>query len=227
MEQTKSPGIMPLFLNLNLPEGNQMPVHAALVWDTDHLVLVDTGVPGQLDVIRKALGKAGFSLEQLTHVIITHQDRDHIGSLPELLQAKTGKVEVLAHEMGIPYLSGEIPLIKSGVYAKPAKVDTALHDGDELPFGGGLRVIHTPGHTPDHISLYHPASQTLISGDALVSNNGEVLPPEPKFTPDYPLALQSVEKLASLDVETVITYHGGVCTGLVQERMEEIAAGGK
>ncbi|MDU4698318.1 MAG: MBL fold metallo-hydrolase [Paenibacillus sp.] len=227
MEQTKSPGIMPLFLNLNLPEGNQMPVHAALVWDTDHLVLVDTGVPGQLDVIRKALGKAGFSLEQLTHVIITHQDRDHIGSLPELLQAKTGKVEVLAHEMGIPYLSGEIPLIKSGVYAKPAKVDTALHDGDELPFGGGLRVIHTPGHTPDHISLYHPASQTLISGDALVSNNGEVLPPEPKFTPDYPLALQSVEKLASLDVETVITYHGGVCTGLVQERMKEIAAGGK
>jgi glyoxylase-like metal-dependent hydrolase (beta-lactamase superfamily II) len=227
MEQTKSPGIMPLFLNLNLPEGNQMPVHAALVWDTDHLVLVDTGVPGQLDVIRKALEKAGFSLEQLTHVIITHQDRDHIGSLPELLQAKTGKVEVLAHEMGIPYLSGEIPLIKSGVYAKPVKVDTALHDGDELPFGGGLRVIHTPGHTPDHISLYHPASQTLISGDALVSNNGKVLPPEPKFTPDYPLALQSVEKLAALDVETMITYHGGVCTGPVQERMKEIAAGGK
>lgn len=225
MEQRTVAGILPLPLNLNLPNGNQMPVHAALLWGTDHLVLVDTGVPGQLDVIREGLEQAGFSLEQLTHVIITHQDRDHIGSLPELIRAKAGKLDVLAHEAGIPYLAGEIPLIKSGITAEPVKLDRALRDGDELPFGGGLLVMYTPGHTPDHISLYHPSSKTLISGDALVSSGGTVQPPEAKFTPDYALALQSVEKLAALDVETVITYHGGVCTGPVKERLKEIAAG--
>ncbi|WP_239483769.1 MBL fold metallo-hydrolase [Paenibacillus rhizolycopersici] len=225
MKQTNASGLMPLPLNLNLPNGNQMPVHAVLLWGTDHLVLVDTGVPGQLDVIRKGLEQGGFSLEQLTHVIITHQDRDHIGSLPELVQAKAGKLEVLAHETGIPYLAWEIPLIKSGITAEPVVVDTALHDGDELPFGGGLRVLHTPGHTPDHISLYHASSKTLISGDVLVSSGGKVLPPDPKFTPDYAQALLSVEKLAALDVETVITYHGGVCTGAIKERLKEIAAG--
>lgn len=225
MEQTHASGLMPLPLNLNLPNGNQMPVHAALLWNADHLALVDTGVPGQLDVIREALEKAGFSLEQLTHVIITHQDRDHIGSLPELIRATNGKVKVLAHEVGIPYLAGEIPLIKSGITAEPVKVDIVLHDGDALPFGGGLRVLHTPGHTPDHISLYHVPSKTLISGDVLVSNNGNLLPPEVKFTPDYPQALNSVGKLAADDIETVITYHGGLCTGQIQERLKEIAAG--
>ncbi|MGP0586679.1 MBL fold metallo-hydrolase [Paenibacillus timonensis] len=225
MKQTNASGLMPLPLNLNLPNGNQMPVHAALLWGTEHLVLVDTGVPGQLNVIRKGLEEAGFSLEQLTHVIITHQDRDHIGSLPELIQACNGKVKVLAHEVGIPYLAGEVPLIKSGITAEPVKVDIVLHDGDALPFGGGLQILHTPGHTPDHISLYHASSKTLISGDALVSSGGKVLPPDPKFTPDYVLALLSVEKLAALDVETVITYHGGVCTGPIKERLKEIAAG--
>ncbi len=112
MEHSKESGILPLPLNLKLQNGNQMAVHAALLWGTDHLVLVDTGVPGQLDVIREGLEQAGFSLDQLTHVIITHQDRDHIGSLPELIRAKEGKLEVLAHEEGIPYLAGEIPLIK-------------------------------------------------------------------------------------------------------------------
>ncbi|WP_178025461.1 MBL fold metallo-hydrolase [uncultured Paenibacillus sp.] len=225
MEQRRVAGILPLPLHLNLPNGNQMHVHAALIRDQEHLILVDTGVPGQLDVIREALEQAGLSLEQLTHVIITHQDRDHIGSLPELIRAKAGKVEVLAHMAGIPYLSGEIPLIKSGITAEPVKVDTALRGGDELPFGGGLLVVHTPGHTPDHISLYHASSKTLISGDALVSNGGNLLPPDPKFTPDYRQALESVGKLAALDVETVITYHGGVCTERVKERLKEIAAG--
>lgn len=227
MEHSKESGILPLPLNLKLQNGNQMAVHAALLWGTDHLVLVDTGVPGQLDVIREGLEQAGFSLDQLTHVIITHQDRDHIGSLPELIRAKEGKLEVLAHEEGIPYLAGEIPLIKYGIKAEPVKVDRALHNGEKLPFGGGLTVVHTPGHTPDHISLYHPSSKTLISGDAVVSSEGQVQPPVPNFTQNYPQALRSVKKLAALDVETVITYHGGVCTGAVQERLKEIAAGVK
>ncbi|MGG6314211.1 MBL fold metallo-hydrolase [Paenibacillus macerans] len=225
MEKEESFGLLPLPLNLNLPNGNNMLVHAALLWDRDNLVLVDTGVPGQLDVIRGALGEAGFSLEQLTKIVITHQDRDHIGSLPELVQALEGRVEVLAHEAGVPYLSGEVPLIKSGVKADPVKVDVALQDGDELPFGGGLQVVYTPGHTPDHISLYHPSTKTLISGDALVSANGIVQPPDPKFTPEYEQALESVGKLAALDVKTVITYHGGACTGQVRERLADIAAG--
>lgn len=56
-------------------------VYPTLLWDERHLVLVDTGIPGQLDKIRVLLEREGFGLDELTHVIITHQDSDHIGSL--------------------------------------------------------------------------------------------------------------------------------------------------
>ncbi|WP_429472331.1 MBL fold metallo-hydrolase [Neobacillus sp. B4I6] len=81
------------------------------------------------------------------------------------------------------------------------------------------------GHTPDHISLYHQPTKTLISGDALTANDGVLMPPIPEFTPDMDSALNSVAKLIELDIETVITYHGGVCTDRIKERLTAIAEG--
>ena len=46
-------------------------------------------------------------------------------------------------------------------------VDRIVEDGEELPFCGGITVIHTPGHTPGHICLYIGQNKTLIAGDAL------------------------------------------------------------
>ncbi|WP_238323104.1 MBL fold metallo-hydrolase [Gorillibacterium massiliense] len=217
-------GVLPLVLDMNAGNGNKMTAHASLLWDDQDVFLVDTGIVGQLDVIRKAMASAGFPFEKLTGVILTHQDRDHIGGLPELLEAKSGSLKVLAHELALPYLAGEIPLVKSGATVKPPlQVDQILQDGDELSLAGGVIVIHTPGHTPDHICLYHKPSRTLISGDALIAENGVLLPPDPQFTPAYEQALSSVAKLCDLEVDTVIAYHGGVCTELVAERLASIA----
>jgi len=47
------------------------------------------------------------------------------------------------------------------------EVDMVLTDGEELAYCGGIIVIHTPGHTPGHICLYHKESKTLIVGDGL------------------------------------------------------------
>jgi glyoxylase-like metal-dependent hydrolase (beta-lactamase superfamily II) len=183
---------------------------------------VDTGLPGQLELIRTALEQEGISFDRLTKIIITHQDRDHIGSLPELVAAFGGSIQVLAHEVAVPYLTGEIPLIKSGTKAPYIKVDQPLQNGDLLPICGGIEIIYTPGHSPDHISLYHRASKTLVSGDALTSQNGELMPFNPNFTPDKETAIQSIAKLLDYDIDTVITYHGGVCTGNIKERLKEI-----
>lgn len=46
-------------------------------------------------------------------------------------------------------------------------VTTELHDQDLLDVAGGLRVLHTPGHTPGHVSLLHEESGVLITGDAI------------------------------------------------------------
>ncbi|MCR2805868.1 MBL fold metallo-hydrolase [Paenibacillus soyae] len=207
--------------------GNPFVVHAALLWDEQEAILVDTGIPGQLDLIRKRLAEESIPLERLTKIIITHQDRDHIGSLPELLGVLGDRVQVLAHETAIPYITGEVPLIKSKALAPSLPVPvTPLQDGDVLPYAGGIRVIHTPGHTPDHISLYHEPSKTLITGDALTSGDGVLQSFDPKFTADASMAIQSVRKLLELDIERVIAYHGGVCVDRIAERLREIVDAG-
>ncbi|WP_326076856.1 MBL fold metallo-hydrolase [Paenibacillus alba] len=219
-------GITPLILKMNA-RGNPFHVHATLLWDENDVILVDTGLPGQLEVVRNALEEASFPFEKLTKIMITHHDMDHIGGLPDLLAASEGRIEVLAHELSKPYIQGEIPTLKGKVLAPPSKVDVALQDGDILPYCGGLQVIFTPGHTPDHICLYHQPSRTLISGDALTAQDGVLMPPNPDFTPDRDTALKSVAKLLDWDIATVITYHGGVCTERIKERLAEIAEGKK
>jgi glyoxylase-like metal-dependent hydrolase (beta-lactamase superfamily II) len=204
---------------------NTFAVHAALLWDEQDVILVDTGIPGQLELIRHTLAQEGVPFEKLTKIIITHQDLDHLGSLPDLIEASEGRISVFAHELTKPYILGEVPLIKRGVKVPPSKVDVTLQDGDLLPYCGGIQVIFTPGHTPDHISLYHKPSKTLITGDALTSQEGVLMPPNQSFTPDMEEALKSVSKLLDYDIETVITYHGGICTERIKERLAEIANG--
>jgi glyoxylase-like metal-dependent hydrolase (beta-lactamase superfamily II) len=219
-------GITPLRLEMNV-NGTPFVVYASVIWDENEVILVDTGIPGQLELIRNTMEMESLPYDKLTKIVITHQDRDHIGSLPELVNAFAGQVEVFAHEVAVPYLMGEIPLIKSGAIAPAVKVDRTLQDGDVLPYGGGTRILFTPGHTPDHISLYHEPTKTLISGDALTSQDGLLLSPAREFTPDWNSAIASVSKLQELDIETVITYHGGICTERIQERLVEIIRGMK
>ncbi|HKI56830.1 MAG TPA: MBL fold metallo-hydrolase [Trueperaceae bacterium] len=229
--------------------GGQSVIHPTLIWDDDDVVLVDAGLPGSLDAIREGARKAGAPFERLTRLILTHQDIDHIGGMPEVLDAAGRDVEVLAHEADRPYIEGEKQPIKlnpqfmaeriknlpeeqraplEAVLSDPphARVTRALQDGDELPYCGGILVLHTPGHTPGHISLYLRRSKTLVSGDALVSENGVLQGPRPGATPDMATAVASLSKLTGLDIVTAITYHGGVVKENVKDRLAELAAAG-
>ncbi|WP_414698835.1 MBL fold metallo-hydrolase [Paenibacillus sp. LPE1-1-1.1] len=100
---TVKAGINAIKLEMNAG-GRPFVVHAALLWDDHDVILVDTGIPGQTELIRDALAKEGFAFDKLTKIIITHQDLDHIGSLPELIEASGGRIKVLAHELTKPYI---------------------------------------------------------------------------------------------------------------------------
>src|SRR5450756_1418485 len=73
-------------------------IHPTLTWDDDTVVLVDAGFSGQLQQIREAMARAGVSFDRLDKVIVTHQDIDHIGGLPDIILESSHKVEVLSHE---------------------------------------------------------------------------------------------------------------------------------
>ncbi|GGH78750.1 glyoxylase-like metal-dependent hydrolase (beta-lactamase superfamily II) [Pullulanibacillus pueri] len=238
-------GVDTIDLTMNMGE-HAMQIHPTLVWDDQDVVLIDTGVPGQLAAIQAEMKKAGVPFERLNKIIITHQDFDHIGSLPEILAAADHPIEVYAHRVDKPYIEGDKPLIKFDAdqmlkrfeslpeaerekatklfgKAPQAPVNTTLEDNEELSFCGGITVIYTPGHTPGHISLYLNESKTLITGDAFVSNDGKMLGPNVAVTPDMAAAVDSLKKFLNFDIEQVVCYHGGLCKENVRGQLEEIA----
>jgi glyoxylase-like metal-dependent hydrolase (beta-lactamase superfamily II) len=158
----------------------------------------------------------------LRRIILTHQDIDHVGSLHELVQASAARV--LAHAVEAPFIDGTRPprfatpeMLAQRPELRPiverfkyTPVDEQLQDGSRLDLAGGVRAIFTPGHTPGHMCLYHERSGTVIAGDSLTAEAGKLMGPNPGATPDMPLAMQSVRKLAELDVRTIVCYHGGV-----------------
>ncbi len=89
-----------------------------------------------------------------------------------------------------------------------------------LPIGGGLTVIHKPGHTP----LYHHTSKMLIASDALVIDNGELLSSSLYSSVNMEQALQSLEKFTPFDIETVVCYHGGLMRGEINQKIKALIA---
>ncbi|MEH7459292.1 MBL fold metallo-hydrolase [Bacillus sp. JJ1127] len=217
-------------------------LNPTLLWDEKAAILVDTGMPGQLKQIHDAMNDVGVPFEQLKAIILTHQDIDHIGSLPEIQQKADQSIEVYAHELDKPYIEGQLHLMKTDpskmskdqwealpevmqfLYKNPpkAKVNQILKDGQRLPFVGGIEVIHTPGHTPGHISLYSEKHKTLITGDAMVYVGGNLNGPVPRTTPDMKTATESLRRFLEFDIERVICYHGGVCDLNVKEQIEKL-----
>ncbi|WDZ63764.1 MBL fold metallo-hydrolase [Paenibacillus polymyxa] len=196
-------------------------IHPTLLWDREMAVLIDTGFPGQIEDLRVAMEKVGVSFDQLKAVILTHQDVDHIGSLPEILQECGSHIKVYAHELDKPYIQGDIPLLKDGHLENPpkGKVDATLIDDQELPFCGRIRVIHTPGHTPGHISLYLRQSKTLIAGDSMYSVNGILGGIYVPTTPDMGAARLSLKKYLDHDIASVVCYHGGLSNVHVNDQI--------
>lgn len=226
--------------------GVQSKIHPTLLWDDAGATLVDAGFPGQFDQLKQAVTQAGVPFTQIKRVIITHQDWDHIGTLPAILSATNNEVELYAHTNEKPYLEGTIPYLKmtpekitarlqslpeemrdkaAGIFANipTVLIHRTLITGDKLLFHGGIDIIHTPGHTPGHVCLYVKSHRLLIAGDQLRIENGCLVGPAEMYTPDMPTALKSLKKLVNYDIDYIICYHGGMYGPKASAQIAELA----
>lgn len=199
-------------------------IHPILLWDDEMAVLIDTGFPGQFEDIQAEMERVDVSFGKLKAVVLTHQDIDHIGCLPELLKNAVSDIKVYAHELDKPYIEGDLPLIKDGNVEKPpkGKVSELVIDGQELTYCGGIRILHTPGHTPGHISLYLKQSKILIAGDSMYSVNGILGGIHTPTTLDVKEAQKSLEKYLNLDIESVVCYHGGLSKEDIHAQIQKV-----
>lgn len=197
-------------------------VHCYLWEWSQGYTLIDTGFPKDARVIVDALKRNKVALHSLRRIIITHADIDHSGAVAQLKRAT--QAQVVCHAVEREYLEHpqrrttsawymRVPLLLSSVmptYRHHAIVpDVLVVDGQELP--EGFVVVHTPGHSPGHISLLHKERRLLIAGDALSNRDGRLRIPINGFTADATNAQRSIWKLAKRygdDFETVVFGHG-------------------
>lgn len=202
-------------------------------------VLVDAGLPGSGPIIRRAAAHRYGSETRPEAIILTHGHGDHTGAAKAL--AKEWEVPIYAHPAEMPFLTGRSeypppdptvggPMGLFSRFASSGAVDLSEYV-QELPPEGELpgmmadwRWIHTPGHTPGHISLYRDTDRVLIAGDALATVDGsswtaqltqrrQVSRPLAPFTSDWEAARRSVERLAELEPGTIAAGHGAPMTG--------------
>jgi glyoxylase-like metal-dependent hydrolase (beta-lactamase superfamily II) len=180
----------------------------------DELTLIDAGHRGSGAMLRRQLGALDHQVTDITRIVCTHGHPDHIGGVQEIARASGAKV--LMHPADMERLRIRFREVIRGrpvpgaiiAYLTQAPTDvTAAQDGDELPVLGGLRVLHTPGHTPGSICLYSATRRLLIVGDLLQRMRGQVTLPNYFFTDDMGLARRSIARLAELDVETILFSH--------------------
>jgi glyoxylase-like metal-dependent hydrolase (beta-lactamase superfamily II) len=226
--------------------GKPSVIYPVLLTEENATILIDAGFPGQFPQINEAIEKVNGSLTELQGIMLTHHDIDHIGSVSAIQKELGKKIEVAAHREEIAFIQGEkTPVkiaqletrlnylpeemketyrrLKSGFQNSIVKVDKVLTDSEKLPYCGGITVIHTPGHTPGHMSLYLGKSKILIAGDLFfVENNRLVKTPEP-INDDNEAVLKSIKKLTDYDISKVICYHGGLFEEEANKRIAILA----
>jgi glyoxylase-like metal-dependent hydrolase (beta-lactamase superfamily II) len=202
-------------------------------------MLVDTGLSHSSKAILEEAERLYGKSCPPQAIILTHGHFDHVGSVIEL--SDHWNVPVYAHQLELPYLTGKKdyppadPTVGEGLIAEMSflfpnnGIDLghrvqALPDNGIIPSMPEWQWIHTPGHTPGHISLFRESDGILIAGDAITTVKQESLlsvltqkqdlnGPPAYFTTEWNDAENSVKILRQLKPTLAITSHGAPMKG--------------
>jgi glyoxylase-like metal-dependent hydrolase (beta-lactamase superfamily II) len=203
------------------------------------LALVDTGLAGDVNRIIAQIEEEGYSLTELHSIILTHAHSDHVGGAAKLL--RRCDAEVVAHRVEVPYIEGSQRLPAGSMLQKMVtwlggriprkgqgiKVARGLENGEVLDILGGLKVLHTSGHTPGSICLYQEEKRILFCGDLLfnghpMTGRGGLRYAPRMFSVDPEEAEKSARGLSELAVEVLCVGHGEPIVKDTGARMEAL-----
>lgn len=192
-------------------------VSAHLLVDREGLTLIDTGLWGVAGELRRVVAELGRNPEELREIVLTHGHLDHVGGAAEIQtwsgarvwvhtedrEHVTQRVKYAGAARGCGWLewAGRTVGRLGGWRYRAPVIGGELKDGEVLPFWGGLRVWHLPGHTPGHCALVAERAEArglVFCGDLFASYAWSVHAPPRFLTRDAARAEQSLHALAEV-----------------------------
>jgi len=243
------PGIYQITLTLSGFSPGSVNVY--LIRDSSGYCLIDTGwdTPPSVKSLQEQLAELNVCFQDINRVIITHCHLDHLGMISRFKKSHRATIYLHEREMelikvrfsngdqfipltdrflqkhGVPEYELTPPEIKIPEIINLTDPDILLKGGEEITIGDyRLKVLHTPGHTPGHISLYEEAKRFLFSGDVLLPTIATNAALHVQHFPN-PLSryLSSLRLLRELEIDWVLPGHEYIFNNH-RKRIDELIA---
>lgn len=167
-------------------------------------LLVDTGPVRCAGAVREVIESAELGL-----IVLTHHHEDHVGNAAAAAERIGSRPRI--HAAGIELVANppELPFYRSLVWGRPDPVE-AVPLGDTLETERyRFRVIHTPGHAPDHVALHEPELDWLFVGDLYLGDRVRMA-----FDyEDVGATIDSIRRLLSIPDCVLFCQHSGAHAG--------------
>ncbi|AZU60286.1 MBL fold metallo-hydrolase [Neobacillus mesonae] len=194
-----------IFFERKFPSANMILIKDQLP------ILIDTGFGSNAHETEQLMKEAGVTPEELQLIVNTHYHSDHVGGNFHL-QNNYG-VKIAAHKWDADLINSCDPESCNAEWldqpVEPYRVDIKLSDNDEIYTGSRtLKVLHTPGHTLGHISLYEPEEEILICGDLFHKNDVGWLNIFREGVASIQRSMESLNRLSQLRIRQAYSGHG-------------------
>jgi len=179
----------------------------------EQTVLIDPGLGNYLGLLLKEMQEDGIAPKEVDVIAITHLHPDHCDATAALKDVSGAKVAVHSSQWEYRDMLLEAASRVLGIEAKKFKVDFVFEDSLEHT---ELRILHTPGHSPESICFYAVDKKTLISGD-LVFDKGIGRTDLPFGNTEA--LINSINTISTLDTELLLPGHGAILKGQSNVKM--------